>query len=64
MKSYDRFAIAAVMMIATMAVSCMLSSCEGRKMSNMQPKGETVEVVINEVDNDGAPQDAPTPDQQ
>ena len=32
------------MTVATIAVSCLLSSCEGRKMSNMVPRGETVEV--------------------
>ena len=33
--------------VATMVVSFFLSSCEGRKMSNMKPAGETVEVNID-----------------
>ena len=47
MKFNNRFAIAATMIVASMAASCLLSSCEGRKMSNMKPKGETVEVVVD-----------------
>jgi len=40
-------AIAAAM-VATIAVSAILTGCEGRKMSNMTPDGETVEVVVGE----------------
>ena len=46
---FDKFkslAIAAAL-VATIVISlCMLPSCEGRKMSNMTPDCETVEVVI------------------
>lgn len=38
-------AIAAAAIAATIAASCMLVSCEGRRMSNMTPAGDTVEVV-------------------
>lgn len=47
MKKNNRKAIAAAM-VATIAVSFTLTGCEGRKMSNMTPDGETVEVVIDE----------------
>ncbi len=29
----------------------LLTSCEGRKMSNMQPTGDTVEVNVNSSDS-------------
>lgn len=45
MKKYSFKAIAAAL-VATIVVSISLTSCEGRKMSNMQPTGETVEVII------------------
>lgn len=32
--------------VATIVISISLCSCEGRKMSNSQPKGETIEVEI------------------
>lgn len=32
---------------ATIVASIGLCSCEGRKMSNMEPNGETVEVVVD-----------------
>lgn len=32
--------------VATIVVSICLVSCQGRRMSNMQPLGETVEVNI------------------
>lgn len=39
----------AVASAATIVVSIMaLTSCEGRRMSNMKPTGETVEVVVND----------------
>ena len=37
----------AAALAATIVVSLLLSSCQGRKMSNMEPTGETVEVVVN-----------------
>lgn len=39
----------AVVSAATIVVSIMaLTSCEGRRMSNMKPTGETVDVVVND----------------
>lgn len=35
--------------VATIFASLLLSSCEGRKMSNMTPTGDTVEVAVTEV---------------
>lgn len=32
--------------VAAILFSCLLSSCQGRKMTNMQPTGDTVEVEI------------------
>lgn len=63
MKTYNPKAIAAAM-AATIVVSMMaLTSCEGRKMTNMEPTGETVEVVIDGVESvpgtDAAPETAP-----
>lgn len=37
--------VAAMSVAAALSLS-MLCACEGRKMSNMKPKGETVEVNI------------------
>lgn len=34
-------------MVATIVASFSLASCEGRKMSNMKPTGDTVEVVVS-----------------
>ena len=45
MKTYNLKAIAATS-VAAFAVSILLSGGEGRKMSNMTPDGETVEVVV------------------
>lgn len=45
MKTYNLKAIAATS-VAAFAVSILLPGCEGRKMSNMTPDGETVEVVV------------------
>lgn len=50
MKFNYRKSIAAAASTATIAASFLLVSCEGRKMSNMEPTGETVEVVINDAD--------------
>lgn len=47
MRKNVKKAIAAACMIATIAASFSLASCEGRKMSNMQPTGDTVEVVVD-----------------
>lgn len=45
MKTYTPKAIAATL-VAAFAISILLLSCEGRKMSNMTPNGETVEVIV------------------
>lgn len=45
----NKKAIAAAM-VATIAASICLGACKGRKMSNMEPTGETVEVVISSPD--------------
>lgn len=50
MKHYNFKTIAATV-VATIVISIALSSCEGRKMSNMVPTGDTVEVVINTPDS-------------
>ena len=58
MKRLDNKAIAAAASVATIVVSLLFASCEGRKMSNMTPTGETVEVVIGDnaaVDTDSIP---------
>ncbi len=39
-------AIAATMFAAIALILTILTSCEGRKMSNMTPTGDTVEVEI------------------
>lgn len=36
--------------VAAIAFSGILLSCQGRKMSNMEPTGDTVEVVISAPD--------------
>lgn len=54
MTKHKSKAIAATVMVATILVSLALGACRGRKMSNMEPKGETVEVVID--NPDGNPQ--------
>lgn len=38
--------IAAAAWVATIVACFMAVGCQGRKMSNMEPKGETVDVVI------------------
>lgn len=48
MKKMNIKAIAAAF-VATVALSCIMTSCEGRKMSNMEPTGETVEVDVDVV---------------
>lgn len=50
------------MLLAISAGTSLLISCEGRKMTNMEPTGETVDVVI-EQPADTAPSDSST-DQQ
>lgn len=53
--------VIAARMLATIAVFITLTSCEGRKMSNMEPTGETVEVVVGTdttTPADGAPEDS------
>lgn len=54
MKTYTYKAIAATL-VAAFAISILLSSCEGRKMSNMTPNGETVEVVVESDSNSQLP---------
>lgn len=41
----NKRAIAAAM-VATIVASICVGGCKGRKMSNMEPTGDTVEVVI------------------
>lgn len=50
MKIFSLSTIAATT-VATIVVSLSLVSCQGRKMSNMEPLGETVEVVIDRPDS-------------
>ena len=50
------------MLLAISVGTSLLISCEGRKMTNMEPTGETVDVVI-EQPADTAPSDSST-DQQ
>lgn len=38
---------AAATSVAAVVIAVCLSSCQGRTMKNMEPKGETVEVVIS-----------------
>lgn len=45
--------------VATIVVSICLTSCEGRRMSNMVPAGETVEVEIEPASS--APDAFPAP---
>lgn len=50
MKKNNKWTIAAAM-VATIVISvCSLSSCKGRRMSYMEPDGDTVEVVIGNPD--------------
>lgn len=56
-KSFSKTIAAAA--VATIVVSAtLLAGCKGRKMSNMEPTGETVEVVISNP-NDSAPLERP-----
>lgn len=34
--------------VAAIAIAAVLCSCEGRTSGNMEPTGDTVEVVINQ----------------
>lgn len=53
---FDGIKTIAAAMVATIVVSAlMLTSCKGRKMSNMEPVGETVEVVMGESGADTVP---------
>lgn len=47
---YKNTGTIAAAVVATIVVSICLGSCQGRKMSNMEPLGETVEVVIDTPD--------------
>lgn len=47
MKS-KRFPVLTVAVVA--AVSLLLPSCKGRTLDNVEPTGETVEVVVNAAD--------------
>ncbi|MDE7402714.1 MAG: hypothetical protein K2M87_04800 [Muribaculaceae bacterium] len=52
-----KYSATAARLLATVAVSVsiiLLSSCEGRRMSNMQPTGETIEVNIPVQDDSSA----------
>lgn len=49
--------------IVTAAAACLfMSSCEGRKMSNMTPTGDTVEVTISETDSTPLTDSSSNPD--
>lgn len=51
----DRIKLPRVAVMVSAAMMLMLVSCQGRTVDNMVPKGETVEVVINEpVDTDAS----------
>lgn len=51
MKLNMKKSIAAAVWVATIVVSAvLLTACEGRRMSNMQPNGETVEVEVSAAD--------------
>lgn len=50
MKSNKTKAIAAAALAATIVASFSAVSCQGRKMSNMVPKGETIEVYVADTD--------------
>lgn len=42
----------ATILFATVLLSAIgMSSCEGRKMSNMEPTGDTVEVIVDSINN-------------
>lgn len=41
--------------IAAIAFAFTLASCQGRKMNNMQPTGDTVEVSISSPEADSTP---------
>lgn len=43
---YRKILTIAAALVATIVISAGMQSCQGRKMSNMEPKGETVEVDI------------------
>ncbi len=43
-KTYKK---AAATSVAAVVIAVSLCSCQGRTMKNMEPKGETVEVVIS-----------------
>lgn len=47
MKIRFKHAVAAVATTATIASCLTMTSCQGRKMSNMVPTGETVEVSVD-----------------
>lgn len=39
-----------ILLVVPAMAALMLGACQGRKMSNMEPTGDTVEVVINQPD--------------
>lgn len=56
MKKHISKSIAAILFgVATIVVSASLCSCEGRKMSNMEPTGDTVEVMVQRIVADSVP---------
>ncbi len=59
MKRYLNKATAATF-VAAVAVLLGLGSCKGRTMENMEPTGETVEVVIGQEDQVVTPGDSIT----
>lgn len=49
MKLNNPKAVAAILPgVATIVASIFMTSCEGRRMSNMVPTGDTVEVIIEQ----------------
>lgn len=48
MKIRNRLTIAATAVASIVVSATLLPACQGRKMSNMEPTGETVDVVIGQ----------------
>jgi len=51
MKRHNNLTIAVAAVTTIVVSSTLLPSCSGRKMSDMEPAGDTVEVVIGPKDN-------------
>ena len=59
MKKYQNKATATAFVVAV-AMLISLGSCKGRTMDNMEPTGETIEVVVEQEDAYDAPADSGT----